>query len=133
MYTVIAKFTVLQGKLAEATAAVNQLAKNVMEQEAGTLAYLPHTVSTDGYNNPVPYDGEIVFYEIYADKAAFELHLNGPYGPDHPSGLYTEFVKHYGHLFLCSNSDGKPYVQGETLKHIDGFIRKELAGHIIHD
>lgn len=122
---VIAKWTILPGKQTEAVTAINALAEKVKAAESGTLVYLPHAVNIEGYNNPVPYDGEIVFYEVYQDQDAFDVHLYGPNGKDNPSGPFTDFLKQYSHLFLCNKNDGKPYMHVEALHLLSGFIREE--------
>ncbi len=117
MYQLIAKWTILPGKKEEAIMAINKLSTLVKEKEPDTLAYLPHTPDLKEMNNPTPYDGEIVFFEIYRDKAAFERHLNGR--------PFKDFVKNHGHLFL-RNSDGSTFFLVETLNPMNGFVRQDL-------
>ncbi len=119
MYHLISKWTILPGKKAEAIRAINALAAVVKEKEPNTLAYMPHTPNLlKEKNNPVPYDGEIVFFEIYKDEAAFLKHLDGQ--------PFQDFVRSYGHLFL-SSSDGTTFVLNEVLHPINGFIREVLT------
>ena len=123
MIPVTAKWTILPGNQKEAVNAIDELAAKVRSTEEGTLVYLPHKVNVNGFNNPVPYDGEVVFYELYENQEAFDLHLYGPHGKDNPSGPFNDFLIKYGHLFLC-NSDGAPYMHVEALELMEGFIRK---------
>ncbi|MBL7746308.1 MAG: antibiotic biosynthesis monooxygenase [Chitinophagaceae bacterium] len=118
MYQLIAKWTILPGKKDEAFAAIKQLAAQVKEKEPDTLVYIPQTTDYAQMNLPLPYDGEIVFFECYKDKDAFLAHLNGE--------VFTGFVKQYGHLFLSGN-DGSSFVLVQTLTSLNGFIRTEAA------
>jgi quinol monooxygenase YgiN len=63
---VIATIKVKDDKVDEAKALFAKLAAGVLENEPGTLAYIPHQRKDD----PTTF----VFYEKYADGAAFAAH-----------------------------------------------------------
>lgn len=116
MYSLISKWTILQGKEIEAIHILKKLAKQVQEKESDTLVYLVHTPDLEQTNLPTPPAGEVIFFEIYKDQTAFNAHVNGP--------VFSNFVKEYSHFFLCNL--GKPYVTLELLKHQAGFIRDNI-------
>ncbi|MFX1375441.1 MAG: putative quinol monooxygenase [Promethearchaeota archaeon] len=64
--SIIATVKILEGKMEEAKAALRKIVSKIKESEPGTLEYIPHTVK----ENP----NTIVFYEKYADEAAFKAH-----------------------------------------------------------
>ena len=66
MPSVIATLTVRDDKVEEARKLFAQLAREVRESEPGTLAYIAHQRA----DQPATF----VFYEKYADQAAFEAH-----------------------------------------------------------
>jgi len=66
MPSVIATIKVKEDKVDEAKALFAKLAKGVNENEPGTHAYIPHQRSDE----PTTF----VFYEKYADGAAFAAH-----------------------------------------------------------
>jgi quinol monooxygenase YgiN len=113
MYPLISKWTVLPGKKKEALTALKELAVKVRESEPDTLMYTVHTPEFTQPSLPTPPEGEIIFFEIYKNKAAFHAHVKGP--------NFTAFVKKYGHLFL--NNNKQPYVTLEIMRHQAGFIR----------
>jgi quinol monooxygenase YgiN len=116
MYPLISKWTVLPGKKKQALTALKALALQVKAKEPGTLMYTVHTPDFSQANLPTPPENEIVFFEIYKNKAAFDTHVNGP--------DFKNFVKKYGNLFLQSNK--QPYVSLEIMKHEAGFIREGI-------
>ena len=116
MYPLISKWTILPGGESEALSALMALAKKVEVSEPDTWMYTVHTPDFTAPNLPTPPAGEVVFFEIYKNKQAFNAHVNGP--------VFTEFVQNYGFLFLQSN--GKPYVTLEIMQRHAGFIREEL-------
>lgn len=126
MYTLIAKWTIIQGKEAPAVVALKKLAKQVQQNEKDTLIYLVHTPDLKEVNLPTPSPLEVIFIEGYKNKAAFLAHLTGK--------IFTTFVAQYGDLFLsttvqCSNggSSTNPFVLAETLTRKAGFIRQEAV------
>ncbi len=70
MLVVVASFKAKEGKEGELQEALQALAANV-EAEEGTLIYNLHKAKKD--------PGKFMVYEMYADKAAFELHGSTPY------------------------------------------------------
>lgn len=65
----VVKLTTAEGKREEALAALGKLVV-ATEDEPGTLEYRMHTEAND--------PNVIWFYELYADKAAFETHIGSP-------------------------------------------------------
>src|SRR3954447_20025130 len=63
---VLAKIPVQPDKRDEVIAAMQAQLDSVTENEQGTIYYILHTDPKD--------DGSIVFYELYADQAAFDAH-----------------------------------------------------------
>ena len=66
MVTIIARMKIKDGKEEEALAKVTAMAEAVQANEPGALAYIVHRNQED--------PSEIVFFELYADDAAFESH-----------------------------------------------------------
>ncbi len=116
MYPQIAKFTILPGNEKKAFAALKKLARNVERHQPGTLLYMVHTPDFKEKSLPTPPAGEVVFFEIYKDKAAFLKHIN--------SSIFKNFMKTNGSLFL--NDSGNPsqvYAAVEVLTKFAGFAR----------
>ena len=123
MYSLIATWTIKQGNEKAAVTALKRLAKQVQKHEEDTLIYLIHTPDMKELSLPTPSGLEVVFFEVYKDKAAFLAHLNGP--------IFTKFVADYLDLFLSTSSKAKDgetvtsaFVLVETLKRQAGFIRQ---------
>src|SRR6267154_915971 len=95
MYPLISKWTILPGKETVAIAALKILALKVRDGEPDTHVYLVHVPDFTQPNLPTPAQGEVIFFEIYKDEAAFQAHLHGK--------VFTTFVKDHGDLFLSSN------------------------------
>jgi quinol monooxygenase YgiN len=126
MYTLIAKWTIKQGEEAPAIAALKKLAKQVQQNEKDTLIYLVHTPDLKEDNLPTPSPLDIVFFEVYKNKAAFLAHVTGK--------IFTTFVQQHGSLFLSTtvqceggSTSTNPYVLVEMLSRKAGFIRQEAA------
>jgi len=68
MITLIATLTVKEGKMDEAIEILKELVPKVKESESGCKAYIPHTVKGRKNKN------SIIFYEVYEDKEALNLH-----------------------------------------------------------
>lgn len=127
MYSLVAKWTMKQGKEKTAIAALKRLARQVQKTEEGTLVYLVHTPDLSQGSLPTPSNLEVLFFEVYKDKNAFLAHVTGP--------VYTKFVDAHKDLFLCASSkseDGEtvvsPFVIVEFVKRQAGFIRQgEMA------
>ena len=114
MYPLISIWTILPGNEEKVINALKALATEVEQTQAGTLAYLVHTPDMTQASLPTPYAGQVVFFEIYKDKGAFDEHV--------ASQAFTDFVSNYGPLFL-STPKGGPYNSVEFLTHQAGFIR----------
>jgi len=119
MYPLTGKWNILPGNEKKATAALKKLAQEVQKNEPGTLLYMVYTPDFKEKNLPAPPAGEVVFFEIYKDKAAFTKHITGP--------AFTNFVKNYGHLFLQDfNTPPQLYITAEILTQVGGFARTGL-------
>ncbi len=119
MYPLIAKWTILPGNEKEATAALKKLALDVQEHEPDTWLYMVQTPNLKEKSLPSPPEGEVVFFEIYKDHAAFLTHING--------ADFKNFVKDSGHLFLQDfNTPSQVFMLTEVLSHLGGFVRNEL-------
>ena len=68
------------------------MASQIQKKELDTLVYMIHTPNFLEPSLPTPPSGEVVFFEIYKDKAAFVAHVNGP--------IFTDFVKKIWLLIL---------------------------------
>lgn len=128
MYPLISTWTIKEGSERQAVAALKRLAKQVNEQEPDTLVYLVHVPDMRQPSLPTPPALQVVFFEIYRSKAAFDSHVNGP--------VFQGFLaKHVG-LFLSTKvkcPDGgevtQPYTTVEFMRREAGFIRPEaLSG-----
>ena len=104
--------------------ALKQLAKDVMENEKGTLMYLIHTPLFDFpkaktgkkaiVSEPAVRPGTIIFVEKYESWDAFQEHLYGSY--------FTTFVEKHKSLFVLSH-DNEPFIQVVFMEENAGFIR----------
>ncbi|MHA1350876.1 MAG: putative quinol monooxygenase, partial [Promethearchaeota archaeon] len=61
MVSLIATFTVKEGKMEEAVEVLKQIVPKIKESEPGCLIYVPHTIRGRKNKN------SIVFYEKYVD------------------------------------------------------------------
>jgi quinol monooxygenase YgiN len=127
MFTLTSTWTIKRGKERPAIAALKRLARQVEQGEEGTLLYLVHVPDMRLESLPTPSNLEVVFFEVYKDKAAFCAHVNGP--------IFEGFVAKHGDLFLstegvCGGGEGaaKPFSTVEFLERKGGFIRPEMAG-----
>lgn len=116
MYPLISVWTILPGNETEAVAALKKLALLVEQTQPDTLAYLVHTPDMSQPNLPTSYHGEVIFFEVYKNEAAFKAHVDGV--------VFKDFVTTYGHLFLASN--GAPYTTLQVMQYKAGYIRPEL-------
>lgn len=96
-----ARLKALPGRESEVTEALRNLVASV-EAEAGTLAYQFHKV----INAP----GEYLFYEVYVDQAACDMHMKTPH--------FDRLKSLFGDLL-----DADFGVQIEDLEFISGFVR----------
>ncbi len=71
MIMFVARLKALPGKEAEAAREIKDMVAADEANEKGALAYVAHTLP----GSP----GEFLFYEVYADEAAKELHMNTAY------------------------------------------------------
>jgi quinol monooxygenase YgiN len=125
MFPLISVWTIRPGNEKAAIAVLKRVAAQVQAQEKDTLAYLIHVPDMSQPSLPTPSRFEVVFFEIYRNKAAFEKHVTGT--------VFQNFVKRHKRLFLCmqvTSPDGKkidwPYSTVEFLTRQAGFIRPEV-------
>ena len=123
MYSLTSTWTLKRGKEKPAITALKRLAQQVKQHEEGTLIYLVHVPDMTQASLPTPSNLEVVFFEVYRNKAAFCAHVNGP--------RFQEFVAKHDDLFLStkgecadSKSVGKPFTTVEFLQRKAGFIRR---------
>ena len=113
MITLIAKWTIGIGHEEVAMAALRTLAHDVFENEEGTWVYLCHAPDAGQESLPTAYPYEVIFFEVYKDKAAYEAHVDGP--------IFTAFLQQHSNLFVTT--EGKPFVLKEFLTRHAGFVR----------
>ena len=102
MVCFIARFKVKAGKETEAADCINEMVAAVEAHEPGTLAYRCHESQRD----PL----ERVFYEVYADEAAKDNHMETPH--------FERLCGFIGDVF-----DAEYGVQIEDLRPVAGFGR----------
>lgn len=113
-HTLISRWYLKPGREAEARAALSALAEAVLAEEPGTLAYLVH--GPCGSSLPAAPAGEVTFYEVYADEAAFSAHISGP--------VFSGFLKDHGALFEQNfPPNSGPFMTVSTLTRAAGFVR----------
>ncbi len=122
MYSLVAKWTIKQGKEEAALTALSDLARQVQAHEADTLIYLVHVPDLSQASLPTPCNREVLFFEVYKDKNAFLAHVTGP--------TFTAFVREHLDLFLSTTSTSEngtkvmtPFVIVEFVERQAGFIR----------
>ena len=125
MYSLIAKWTILEGSEHKAWVALKELAKEVEKNEKDTWMYLVNKPNKKETSLPTPSHLEVTFHEVYKDKQAFLDHVTGP--------IFTNFVAKYQDLFLTTtvtSASGEkvtsPFVICEFLEQEAGYIRKEI-------
>ena len=119
MITIIAKWSILEGKTAEALAALKILEQEVKEHEPFVPMYTINTPNFKLTSFPTPPPTEVIFVSAFDDFAAFEEHLNGP--------VFQGWLKKYIHLFLTNN--GNLFVVSEWLERQFGYIRQSMVTH----
>jgi quinol monooxygenase YgiN len=119
MITIIAKWSILEGKTAEALAALKILEQEVKDKEPFVPMYTINTPNFKLTSFPTPPPTEVIFVSAFDDFAAFEKHLNGP--------VFQGWLKKYIHLFLTNN--GNLFVVSEWLERQFGYIRQSMVTH----
>src|SRR5580765_2201367 len=119
MITIIAKWSILEGKTKEALAALAILAQEVKEKEPFVPMYTINTPNFKLTSFPTPPPTEVIFVSAFDDFAAFEKHLNGP--------VFQNWLKKYNSLFLTNN--GNLFVVSEWLERQFGYIRQSMVTH----
>jgi quinol monooxygenase YgiN len=132
MFPLISIWTIREGQEKAAIAALKRLAAQVEAQEKDTVAHLVHVPDRSQPSLPTPSSLEVVFFEIYKNRAAFEKHVTGP--------VFKNSVKRHKRLFLCTQVEDKdrekiswPYSTVEFLTRQAGFIRPEAIKHSAQD
>lgn len=119
MLPIIARWSIAEGKRAEALQALALLAKLVEEQEPFVPMYTIHTPDMSGppiVSYPTPAPNEVIFLSVFDDYAAFEKHF---------TGLFKDWLAEYKDLFLLNN--GNLFVVSEWLERQAGFIRPSMV------
>lgn len=117
MFSTIATWYLKPECRAEGIAALKQLAKDVEENEQGTIGYLIHTGGAD--SSPPCDENTIVFVEMYKNPDAFKKHVNGP--------IFTKFMKDCGDFFQPGPGGEGVFIQVENVDRIQGFLRPEAG------
>jgi quinol monooxygenase YgiN len=127
MFALTSVWTIREGKEQAAVKALQSLARQAQQHEPGILLYLVHVPDMSLKSLPTPSPLEVIFFEIYKDRATFCAHLSGP--------IFQGFLKKYVDLFLstegeCGGGEGAthPYTTAKYLKRKAGFIRQEALG-----
>jgi quinol monooxygenase YgiN len=126
MFSLTSVWTIREGKEKAAVKALQDLAKQGQQSEPGILLYLVHVPDMSLKSLPTPSPLEVIFFEIYKDRATFCAHLAGP--------VFQGFLKKNIGLFL--NAEGEcggdgattPFTTVKYLKRVAGFIRPEALG-----
>ena len=105
MVSIIFRMQIKEGKEEEALERLRKMADSVQAQEPGALAYLFHR----SQEKP----SEVVLFEIYADDAALQAHMQTP----HMDELRTNLSE----FFEVSQ------MKAERLERIAGFARAEAG------
>ena len=119
MITIIAKWSILEGKTTEALAALKILEQEVKDKEPFVPMYTINTPNFKLTSFPTPPPTEVIFVSAFDDFAAFKKHLNGP--------VFQGWLKKYIHLFLTNN--GNLFVVSEWLERQFGYIRQSMVTH----
>lgn len=102
-FGLVVRFTIKEGQLAAFDALVAETLDGIRAHEPGTLVYVSHAVQDD--------PAVRVFYELYADRAAFEAHEEQPHTKFF-LGQRPQFVESFTVDFLDA-VDGKGPQPGE--------------------
>lgn len=104
MITFTARVKMIQGKEEDALDVAKKLVESVQKEEPGALAYICHQCE----ENPQ----ELLFFEVYADEVAAEVHGKTPH--------FNAFKKQFGKVF-----DADFGAKIEYLERVEGFFRDE--------
>lgn len=113
------RWFIRRGCEAQALAALDELAAAVHRQEPDTWVYLVHVAPEDEprlQSLPPSPPRQVVFFETYRNREAFERHVNGP--------VFATFVKEHGKLFV-QDSSGAPFTTVDFLHRKAGYVRGE--------
>ena len=118
MLPIIARWSIAEGKRAEALAALAELARLVEAEEPFVPMYTIHTPDLSGAvtSYPTPAANEVIFLSVFDDYAAFEKHYKG---------LFQTWLEANKQFFLLNN--GNLFVVSEWLTRQAGFIRQSMV------
>ena len=117
MLTIIARWTIAEGKRDQAIAALQDLAQQVEQGEPFAWMYTIHTPDMTAHNLPTPAENEVVFFSVFESEEAFEKHFTGP--------IFTDWRAKNLDLFLV-NADSL-FVLAEYLDRQAGFVRPVMV------
>lgn len=118
MIPLMGKWTILPEKQDEAIPLLIKLANQVKDTEPGTLVYKVFTPDFTRKSLPTPADGEVIFFEIYKDDAAYQYHVR-------KDGPFQNFLNQYGQLLFLNDFTNQLYFTLEMLEEQAGFIRED--------
>ncbi len=103
MIAFVARVRIVPGREEAALARAGEMVQAVRDKEPGALVYMAYRSHNDL--------GELVFFELYTDKAAREAHDKTPH--------FAELLEDFGEVF-----DDDFGVQVENLAPVAGFSRQ---------
>lgn len=118
MLPIVARWSIAEGKRAEALKALEELAALVEAEEPFVPMYTIHTPNLSGEvtSFPTPPADEVIFLSVFDDVAAFEKHMNG---------VFHAWLEANKQLFLLNN--GNLFVVAEWLTRQAGFVRPSMV------
>lgn len=117
MISIIAKWSILDGKQVAAVAALKDLACRVQAEEPFVPMYTIHVPNFALTSFPTPPPTEVVFFSVFDDEAAFQKHLHGP--------VFQDWLAEHRDLFLF-NGDNL-FVVSEWLARQAGYVRQSMV------
>lgn len=89
----ISRWLICEQYVAEAKEALQNF-ERMAGEEPGTLVYFVHRPlhDPDLVSDPTPYPNEVLFFEVYSDKQAFQDHVKRQQDYLRNSGLFKCFV-----------------------------------------
>lgn len=117
MVSIVAKWSILPGKHAQAVAALQDLASRVELQEPFVSMYTIHVPNFEAASFPIPPEADVVFFSVFDNEAAFQKHLQGP--------VFRDWLAEHKDLFLFNNDN--LFVVAEMLDRKAGFVRQSMV------
>jgi quinol monooxygenase YgiN len=118
--SVIARWSIVRGRQAEAREALRRLAVEVYEREPFVLMYTIHVPDLEVTSYPTPPELAVMFFSVFSSHGGFLTHLR--------SQLFRDWMDAYQHLFLVKNGD--LFVTSEFLSRQAGFVRPEMVAAV---